>query len=76
MKVKSIIDYFAEYGPLTYLKMDKRRSDLGSFSYSYLHRGCGFVEFADSYTKHVVLTQLSHVLEGKHFEVKMALTSS
>ena len=76
MKIRSVVDYFSDFGPLVYLKMDKRRSNLGQFSFSYLHRGCGFVEFAEGYYKQVALSQISHVIEGKHFEVKVALTGS
>jgi RNA recognition motif-containing protein len=76
MKLKHIIDYFSEFGEVCYLRPDKRRSNLGYFCYSYLHRGCGFIQFTNLDDKKNVLKIKNHCIEGKYFEVQGALTSN
>jgi len=76
MSIKHIIDYFTDFGKVVYFKIDKRRSDLGNFTYSYFHRGCGFVQFEDLESRKRVLKKQNHIIEGCYFSISPALNSS
>jgi RNA recognition motif-containing protein len=68
-----LVDYFAHFGEIATIYIDKKEQRTLRHAPSQMHRGCGFVTFKDPRVAQAASKHDSHQLEGVYFEVRLAL---
>ena len=75
---RTVFSYFSTFGAIKEVSLEKRDSKHPSRHHlpTTLHRGCGFVEFRVKRAADKARRQVSHIIEGVSFEVRLALSGA